>query len=419
MPRPRLSPDQVDFIMKMKAVEYSNSEIARRLGVTEGAVRYRVKKALLGKGDGRRLKPSSLERYRAVIEQWGKDYEDDRRRPTLKTLFEWLRRDQGYGGSYDAFRRYIQKHCPQFRKKGAWIRVETPPGALSFVDWKEDLLVQMGRAGNWVKLQALCFALGFSRKMAVCFSARKDLESFVHGHQEAFREFGGLPQVVRTDCLRSAILRWQGVDSVLNESYRRYMHGLGVEVFPARPGAPEDKGKMEKRIRDLFGRLDFRHRVFSDMAELQAQTDALLTQLEKEWRCGATGLSVAESFAYEKQHLRALPSVFPVLPLKEMRTRVRRDGTVYFDGNYYQLPGAFRDRTVLCVNTGQEIVVWHEGEVLERFSYLPGTRGMVRLSRQALEEAEVYLSDVVRRWGLEVARRQVEIYQEIIRGREA
>ena len=36
-----------------------------------------------------------------------------------------------------------------------------------------------------------------------------------------------------------------------------------------------------------------------------------------------------------------------------------------------------------------------------------------------LEDLEVYLSDIVRRWGLEVARRQVEIYQEIIRGREA
>ena len=419
MPQSRLSPDQVNFIMKMKAVEYSNSEIARKLGVTEGAIRYRVKRALSGKEDGRRLKPSLLERFRAVIEQWGKDYEEDRRRPTLKTLYEWLRRDQGCQASYDAFRRYIRKHCPQFRKKGAWIRVETPPGALSFTDWKEDLAVQMGRPGYWVKVQGLCFGLGFSRKMAVRFSARKDLESFVHGHQEAFRQFGGLPRVVRTDCLKSAIVRWEGANSVLNESYRRYMHGLGVDVFPARPGVPEDKGKMEKRIRDLFGRLDFRHHIYRDMADLQARTDALLTELEKEWRCGATGLSVAESFTYEKQHLRPLPSVFPVLPLKETRTRVRRDWTVYFDGNYYQVPGVYRDRPVLCVNTGQEIVVWHESEVLEGFSYLPGTRGMVRLSEQALQAPEVYLSDVVRRWGLEVACRQVEIYQEIIGRREA
>jgi hypothetical protein len=34
--------------------------------------------------------------------------------------------------------------------------------------------------------------------------------------------------------------------------------------------------------------------------------------------------------------------------------------------------------------------------VLERFSSLPGTMGMVRLSKQAIQNPEIYLSDVVR-----------------------
>lgn len=67
MPRPRLSPDQVDFIMKMKAAEYSNSEIGRKLGVTEGAIRYRIKRALSGKREGRRLKPSGLRKMSARL----------------------------------------------------------------------------------------------------------------------------------------------------------------------------------------------------------------------------------------------------------------------------------------------------------------------------------------------------------------
>ena len=44
MPLSRLSPDEVDFIMKAKEVQYSNCEIAQRLGVTEGAIRYRIKR---------------------------------------------------------------------------------------------------------------------------------------------------------------------------------------------------------------------------------------------------------------------------------------------------------------------------------------------------------------------------------------
>jgi DNA-directed RNA polymerase specialized sigma24 family protein len=48
MPRSRLSPDEVDSIMKMKEVKYSNGEIASKLGVTEGAVRYRIKRCRSG-----------------------------------------------------------------------------------------------------------------------------------------------------------------------------------------------------------------------------------------------------------------------------------------------------------------------------------------------------------------------------------
>ena len=287
------------------------------------------------------------------------------------------------------------------------------------MDWKEDLKVKVGASGRWITVQALCFTLGFSRKMEARLSERKDLNAFIHSHQEAFRCFGGLPEVIRTDCLKSAVLQWRGGRSVLNESYQRYLGKLGIDVFPARPGRAEDKGKVEKRIRDLFSRMDFKHSVFRDMADLQKRVSEELRRCERQWRCGATGLTVAESFAYERGHLQPLPVHFPVLPLKERRTRVRRDGTVFFDGNYYQVPGVYVDRTVLCMNTGQEIMMYHDGEEIGRFPYLAGTKGMVMLSEQVLEDESLCLSETVRRWGLEVAGRQVAIYQEIIRGRTA
>jgi len=131
--------------------------------------------------------------------------------------------------------------------------------------------------------------------------------------------FGDLPEVIRTDCMKSAIVKWKGAHSVLNESYKRYISGLGIGAFPSRPGTPQDKGKMEKRIRDLFSWMDFKHRVFRDMADLQESLDREHSELKKEWRCGATGLSVEESFAYEREHLRALPDHFPSFPLKEKR----------------------------------------------------------------------------------------------------
>jgi transposase len=408
-----------DFIMSMKRLEYSNREIARKLGVSEGAIRYHIKRRCSGKEDGRKHKPSCLDPFFSAIELWIEDYRESRRRPTLKTLYTWLKRDHGYQHSYDAFRRYVRKHFPELHKKGSWVRIETPPGVLLFVDWKEDVLVQMWEPGHWVKVQFLCFTLGFSRKMVVRVTERKDLSAFIHSHQKALCRLGGLPEVIRTDCLKSAVVKWQGERSVLTEGYQRYLGDLVVDAFPSRPGMPEDKGKVEKRIRDLFSGLDFKHRVFKDMADLQRKVDKELVVLEKEWRCGATGLTVAESFAYERDHLRALPVHFPSIPLKEKRTTVRKDGTVYFDRNYYQLEGGYRDRSVLCINTGEEITIYYQGDKIGHFPYLPGTKGMVMLSKQAVSGGDNHLSETVRRWALTVARRQVQIYQEIIHRRSA
>lgn len=411
----RLTPQETEFIVNLKKLGISNTEIANKMGISEGAVRYRLKRFESGASDRRKNKPSVLKGYHDFIAGWIEDYKGFTHRPTLKALFELIRDFHHYGGSYDALRRYVRKHFAEFVKKGARIRIETPPGVLMQVDWKEDIAVQFARPDNWVKIHALCFSLSFSRKMVVLVSDTKKLNAFLSCHDQAFRKFGGLTGYIRTDCLKSAIVRWKGEKSILNERYKKYMDDLGISVFPSRPGAASDKGKIEKRIGDLFRRIDIRHRIFSDLKDLQLQLDNKLEELEHEWHCGSTGLSVQQSFQYEKKHLLPLPDSFPHLPLKECRTIVRRDGTVYFDGNYYQVPQVYLGKSVLCMHSGEEIRIYHNGDDIGRFSYLPGARGMVRLSEEAIKQTMVPLSNTVKGWALEVARRQVEIYHELSR----
>jgi transposase len=414
MQQRRLSSEEVRFIVDLKSLNISNVEIAEKLGITEGAVRYRIKRVESGKEDGRTRRSSMLHSYQGIIGDWIEEHKDSRHRPTLKALFEQLRTYHHYAGSYDALRRYIRKYHSRFLKKGSRIRIETPPGVLMQVDWKEDILVQFYEPGHWVKVNALCFSLGFSRKMVVLLSDTRTLNAFISCHNKAFRRFGGLPSHIRPDCLKSAIVRWRGQRSILNERYRKYMQDLGVDVFPSRPGTPTDKGKIEKKIQDLFGHLDFKAVLYSSLGELQTHIDEKLKQLEEGWLCGATGLSVRQSFDYERRYLRSLPEFFPQLPVKEMRSTVREDGTVYFDGNYYQLPDVYIAKSVLCLHTGQAIHIYHSGEEVSRFNHLPGVKGMVRLSEDALHSENIYLSDTVRTWALEVARRQVDIYHELV-----
>ena len=228
-----------------------------------------------------------------------------------------------------------------------------------------------------------------------------------------------MSEFIRTDCLKSAVTKWNGQETVLNEKYRNYLRELGIEAFPSRPGTPTDKGKVEKKIRDVFGRLDLSHRVYRNMLELQQTASQNLVELETQWRCGATGLSVKESLDYETDHLKSLPGSFPRIPVRENYLRVRDDSTVCFGGNFYQLKRKYIGKTVLCINNGQEILIYYNGDELERYDYLPGSRGMVNLSETALQaltddEFNIAVSDKVLSWGLDVARRQVSIYNDII-----
>ena len=81
MPAMKISVDEIDFIIKMKKLEYSNCEIARKLEVTEGTIRYRIKRHVSGKGDGRKEKVSDLDRYFSIIKQWEEDYSGVYHRP--------------------------------------------------------------------------------------------------------------------------------------------------------------------------------------------------------------------------------------------------------------------------------------------------------------------------------------------------
>jgi len=68
----KLSKEQVVTIQVLHAHGSTHCEIARRLGVTEGAVRHRLRRAAMGAVDGRSAKPMLVERLGLVeaIDHW-------------------------------------------------------------------------------------------------------------------------------------------------------------------------------------------------------------------------------------------------------------------------------------------------------------------------------------------------------------
>lgn len=92
-----------------------NREIGRKLGVTEGSVRYHARRQAQGAVDGRSRQASSLEPLRGEIEAWRQALGGGP--VNLLDLHAWLRDEHGFGGSTRAVQRFYTRAYPRPRRR--------------------------------------------------------------------------------------------------------------------------------------------------------------------------------------------------------------------------------------------------------------------------------------------------------------
>jgi hypothetical protein len=136
----KLSPEELVTLITLSHKGQPNAQIARTLGVTEGAIRYHLRRARAGATDGRRGKPHKAGPLAHVIDHWVRDGrpapDGDAPPPqvhvNVRALSDRLVAEHAYGGSYRSVLRFVRARylAPRLRP---FRRVETPPGAQA--DW--------------------------------------------------------------------------------------------------------------------------------------------------------------------------------------------------------------------------------------------------------------------------------------------
>jgi len=318
----------------------SASSIARTLGVTEGAVRYHLRRQASGAVDGRAGKVRKASRWHEAITTWlGSRAEDA---VSLAALHAWLVEEHGYTGSERSVQRYVGAAFPRPARR-ARRRVETPPGAQAQADWAEFGTVPFADGPR--DLYALHMQLSHSRFDAVVWSERKDQLAWLHCHGEALKRIGGVPATMRIDNEKTAIATGAGAWGEIHIAYRRYAEVARFHVDACAPRSPQQKGKVERRIRDQRLAADPRSRTWTDLAELQAWTDERMLCSAHRRRCPVTGTSVFEAWQAERAHLGELPILPEPFDLVATR-RVTEDCLVSFEGRRYSVPFRLIGRTV-------------------------------------------------------------------------
>ena len=315
----------------------SNREIARRLDVSEGAVRYHLRRKAENATDGRK-KASLIEQLglSAVVDHWWSTQLEilpESRSPNLKLLWQHLVEEYSYAGSYKSVRKYVRGKFPAAKLR-PFRRIETPSGAQTQSDWLETK-IDLGEVEP-VTLYGFIMTLSHSRMTAVIWSRSMNQLAWQHVHNAAFQRLNGIAAVNRIDNLKTGVSRGAGPWGEINECYKSYARTLGFHVDPHEVRQPQQKGKAERRV-GAVKRLDFSRR-FESLEELQSYTDEQLTKDAHSRMCPMTGKSVFETWENEQKLLRPLPATLPE-PFDLIRTcSVHKDATIRFEGRTYTVP---------------------------------------------------------------------------------
>ncbi len=268
--------------------------------------------------------------------------------------------ERGYGGGGSHFRHLVAPLRPRPVAE-AYLRLRTLPAEQAQVDWAHMGHVVVGQAKR--PLMAFVMVLSYSRRIFLHFSLNAQMDNFLRGHVLAFEAWGGVPRVILSDNLKSAVLERLGDAIRFNPDYLAFAAHYRFEPRPVAVARGNEKGRVERSIRFIRENF-FAARVFTDVADLNAQAKAWTDgpAFERPWPQGSQ-LTERQAFEAESPSLMALPmDAYPV----DARVEVRVSKTPYvrFDLNDYSIPHTHVRRTLTVLANAQRVRVLNGATVL-------------------------------------------------------
>ncbi len=220
-------------IKTLASKNVAKRDIARQLGLNEATVRYHLKRIEADVPDGRARQRRVAADYADAIERWRGTGNP---RENSADLHDWLVAEHDYPASLRSLQRYLADRYPAPKRRSRR-RVETPPGVQAQIDWAHYPRVIV--AGEQRDLYAFHHVLSHSRMSAIIWSDSMNLSSWLHCHNRAFEQIGGVAACLRVDNCKNAVVHGAGSWGTLNEGYRRYAETVRFHIDLCPPRAPQ------------------------------------------------------------------------------------------------------------------------------------------------------------------------------------
>jgi transposase len=263
-----------------------------------------------------------------------------KQRHTASQIYRRLVAEHGYRGRYDQIRRHLQSRRREERP--TFIPLDHAPGHRCEADFGH-IAVDFPEGRKLVPVLVVTWSYS-NAPFAIALPTER-AEAVLHGLCEAFAFFGAVPKELWWDNPTTvAIHLHKGRDRTLHPRYAALAsHYLFAPKF-CLPATPQEKPRVENRVKDLERMWATPVPVVKDLAELNAHLRTCCLQA-RERTCGTQHETVGVRF--EQDRAAALP-----VPTRPFDACVLSTGsvdkyqTVGFDGNRYSVPRRFAFQSV-------------------------------------------------------------------------
>jgi transposase len=381
MPGKIIEMSKIKQVLRLHADGYSNRRIAAELGLNKDTVSHYVKQ-----GDTTPL-PVLLKLEDPELEKrfhaGNPAYSDARMQKFLELLPRFKEElSKKHVTRYLVWQEYKQQHPDGYSRSQFFYHLKQnlvvkaiptavltdtyTPGEKLFVDFAGDALSYVDKeTGELVKVQVFVATLPFTDyAYATCVPSQK-VEDFLHGISQCLEYLGGVPKILVTDNLKSAVVKADKYEPTLNKALEDLGNYYGFVTIPCRPHSPREKALVENQVKLIYRRVyaKLRNSTFFSLWELNQAVDALLLEHNRT-RMQMRPYSREEHFyACEKETLGELPKE-PYEMRRYADVTVQQNGFVLLghDKHYYSVPYQLIGRKAKIIYTRSIVRIFVDGE---------------------------------------------------------
>ena len=296
---------------------------------------------------------------RYAVPDWSLMHQALKRKEMTKLLL-WEEYTQRYPNRCYSYSQFCDLYRAWRKRQKRSMRQIHRAGEKCFIDYCGPTVpVVSAQTGEIRPAQVFVAVLGASNYTYAEATYTQTLPDWLQSHVRAFEYFGGTPELLIPDNLRSGVSKPCRYDPELNPSYQQLAEHYQVAVLPARPYKPKDKAKAEVGVqiveRWILARL--RHHTFFSLSELNQCIRALLEDLNTRPFKQLPGNRRQAFETLDKPALKPLPRhPYRYVAIKPVKVNI--DYHVQYQQHHYSVPHQYVGET-LELHAGDTLIQFY------------------------------------------------------------